>query len=76
MTPTVLYSAHAQGIIARLMNRKLLNAWTAVHSLSYSTFFFINPRRVGGLNYSSLSVCVCVRAQFGLPGDLGITICT
>ncbi len=39
----------------------------------------INLGRVGGLSYSSLSVCLCVRvsvAQFGLPGDLGITICT
>ena len=46
-----------------------------------SYFSVINPKRVGGLGYSSLSVClcVCVRAsvaQFGLPGDLGITICT
>ena len=50
-------------------------------SLLKSLCFVVNPRHVYGLGYSSLSVCVCVCvcvsvAQFGLPGDLGITICT
>ncbi len=45
--------------------------------VSSYTGALINPRCVGGLGYSSLSFCLCVRvsvAQFGLPGDLGITI--
>ncbi len=53
-------------------------------SIPQCALHIINLRRVGGLSYSSLSVCLCVRvsvcpcvrAQFGLPGDLGITICT
>ncbi len=51
--------------------------WISVKTLDK----LINPRHVGGLGYSSLSVCLCVCVsvcmsvvQFGLPGDLGITI--
>ncbi len=32
----------------------------AFRTHSHSLGKFINPRRVGGLGYSSLSVCVCV----------------
>ncbi len=67
--PTVFSTGHSPSMH---VDMEVMMWWMEVQSIH----LLINPRRVGGLGYSSLSVCLCVCAHFGLPGDLGITICT